>query len=301
MNIVKKTVFGLLKKIKTLPPKLYVKIYYEYYSGKKLNLENPVAFNEKIQWMKVCYQPPILTTLVDKYEVRPYIEKAIGAQYLNELLGVYTSFDEIPLDKLPQRFVLKGAHGCNYNLIVKNKDEVKKSTIKKLVNKWLGRNYYYKSGLEWAYKNVPPRVIAEAYMEEVGKETLNDYKLFCFNGVPKFIQVDLQEDDVDYRCFYNTKWEKEVFNKGKVALYKGEVDEPTNLEEMIELATKLSKPFPFVRVDFYSVNGKTIFGELTFYPSDGRTSFIPEKYNKIIGDMVKLPKIPKGATHISAI
>ena len=171
MNIVKKTLYGLIKKLKFLPPVFYVKVYYEYYSGRKLNLKNPVEFNEKIQWLKVYYQPPILTQLVDKYAVQPYIEKKIGSKYLNDIIGVYKKYEDIDFDALPNKFVLKGTHGSNYNLIVNDKSKLDKKQVKKLVNKWLNRNYYYRSGLEWAYKNAPPRVIAEKFMKEEGIES----------------------------------------------------------------------------------------------------------------------------------
>jgi hypothetical protein len=301
MNIVKKTIYGLIKKLKFLPPEFYVKIYYEYYTGKKINLRNPVGFNEKIQWLKVYYKPDILTKLVDKFEVRSYIKEKIGEQYLNDLLGVYTSYDEIDFDALPDKFVLKGVHGCNYNLIVKDKSRLNKKKVNQLINKWLSRNYYYRSGLEWAYKNIPPRIIAEKFMQEEGKEVLNDYKLFCFNGSPKFIQVDIERKINDSRCYYDTQWQKLPVNRGKPKLHLSEVEKPKNLSEMLELAKILSNPFPFVRVDFYSINGQTIFGEMTFYPADGRYLFKPIKYNRIFGDYMKLPAIPEGKKYIDSI
>lgn len=301
MNIVKKTLYGLIKKLKFLPPEFYVKIYYEYYSGRKLNLKNPLEFNEKIQWLKVYYQPPILTQLVDKYAVRPYIEEKIGTKYLNDILGVYTTFESIDFNTLPNKFVLKGAHGSNYNLIVNDKSKLDRKHVKKLVNKWLSRNYYYRSGLEWAYKNVPPRVIAEKFMKEEGKEVLNDYKFYCCNGVPKFIQIDIGRGIDHTRCFYDLQWGKMSITKGNIPMFKGTLEKPANLDEMIHLAKTLSEPFPYVRVDFFSVNGNTIFGEMTFYPADGRGDFKPIEYNKIVGDYITLPKIPEGKKIIDSI
>lgn len=301
MNPIKKTIYGLIKKLKFLPPPFYMKIYHEYYTGKKLDLDNPKEFNEKIQWIKVFYKPNILSKLVDKYEVRDYVKDVIGDKYLNSILGVYSSVEEVNFDELPNRFVLKGTHGSNYNYIVTNKDKDTIRTSKKKMKKWLGRNYYYRSGLEWAYKNVPPRVIAETFMEEEGKEVLNDYKFYCFNGEPKFVQIDIDRNINNYRCFYDIAWKKLPFTKGKNQLFPDDSPKPENLEEMIELSKKLSKPFPFVRVDFFSVNGKTIFGEMTFYPGDGRTEFNPEKYNRIFGDHLTLPKIPKGKKFIDSV
>ncbi|RLD27058.1 MAG: glycosyltransferase [Bacteroidetes bacterium] len=301
MNIIKKLTYGLIKKLKFLPPAYYIKIYYEYYTDKKLNLKNSIEFNEKIQWIKVFFKPDILTKLVDKYEVRSYVKDKIGEEYLNPMLAVYQSYDEIDFEKLPNQFVIKGTHGCNYNLIVKNKEELNKKEAKRLIKKWLSRNYYYSSGLEWAYKNVPPRVIIENFMKEEGKNNLNDYKIYCFNGQPTLFHIDVDTDKNNYRCFYDLDWQKLPYLKGKLKMYSGEFKKPANLDEMIELAKVLSEPFPFVRVDFYLVNGKTIFGELTFYPGDGRTEFKPDDVNKVIGDYLNLPSIPNHKSFIDSI
>ena len=302
MNPLKKIAYGLLKKMKFLPPVFYVKIYYEYYTGKKMNVKAPRDFNEKIQWIKVFYKPDILTRLADKLEVRNYVRDKIGEQYLNTLLAVYKHADEIVLDALPEQFVLKGTHGCNYNLIVKDKNKITLRRVKRLMRKWLGRNYYYRSGLEWAYKNIPPRVIAEAYMKEEGKDVLNDYKLYCFDGKVKFIHVDIDRNTEKYnRCFYDLEWKKLPFNRGQKSIFEGEVKKPENLREMITLAETLADTFPFVRVDFFSVNGKSVFGEMTFYPGDGRMEFYPEEYNSIIGDYLKLPGLKKGEKYIKTI
>jgi hypothetical protein len=301
MNIFKKSLFGIIKKMKFLPSDFYLKIYHEYYTSEKLDLENPAGFNEKIQWIKLYYRPDILSTLVDKYEVRNYIKEKIGEQYLNSIIGVYTDYNQLNFDEFPNQFVLKGVHGSNYNLIVPDKNKLDKTKAKRLINKWLGRNYYYYSGLEWAYKNIKPKILAENFMKEKGKDVLNDYKFFCFNGIPKFVQIDIDRGIHDYRCFYDTHWEKLPFTKGKPKMYPKELDKPNNLDEMLKLAKTLSEPFPFVRVDFFSVNGKTIFGEMTFYPGDGRTQFKPPKYNKIIGDYLTLPTIPENKSFIDTI
>lgn len=301
MTIFKKIAYGLIKKLKFLPPEFYIKIYYEYYTGKPLNLKSPVEFNEKIQWLKVYYKPELLTKLVDKYEVRDFIKNKIGETYLTELIGVYKSYDEIDFNKLPQQFVLKGTHGSNYNLIVKDKTQLNKAKVRQLVNKWLGRNYYYRGGLEWAYKNVPPRVIAEAFMKDEKNEDLPDYKFFCFNGLPKMVQIDLGRQDHHTRVFYDLSWNKLPITKGKIPMYQGNVDKPETLDEMSKLAKVLSESFPFARVDFFSVNGNTKFGEITFYPGDGRTEFYPEKYNTYFGDLMRLPSIPKNQNYITEI
>lgn len=296
--IMRKIILTLLKRMKFLPQKQYVKIYYEYYSGTKLNYDNVISFNEKISWLKAFYHKPILTQLVDKYAVRSYVEEKAGKKYLNDLLGVYEKASQVNFDELPERFVIKGVHGFRYNLIVKDKSKLNHFKAKMLFRKWLGQNHYYRGGMEWAYKDVKPKLIAEKFLEEKGKEVLNDYKFFCFNGVPKFVQIDMDRGTNNYRCYYNLDWEKLPFNTEKNVFYEGEVNKPENFDEMIDIAKKLAGDFPFVRVDLYAVNGATIFGELTFYPADARKKFVPEKYNKIIGDYIILPEIPTGQTEI---
>src|SRR5690625_734038 len=293
---------GIIKKMKYLPPPLYVKYYYAYYTGKKLDLKNPVKFNEKIQWMKVYYQPDILTKLVDKYHVRDYVKKKIGSKYLNELIAVYDHAKEVKFDALPKQFVLKGTHGCHFNLIVPDKAQLNKLKARFLMHKWMRKNQYYRGGLEWAYKNVKPRIIAEAFLKEKGKTGLNDYKFFCFNGEPLFVQVDVEIEANIHRRFYDMQWNPLPFAKSqKVPSLKEDIQMPLAFEEMKAIARKLADKFPFVRVDLYAIREKIIFGELTFYPSDGRSEFIPEKYNRIWGHKIKLPAIPEGQKVIKEI
>lgn len=286
----KRLLLGLIKKLKFLPPPLYVKVYYQYYIGKKLDLENPREFNEKIQWLKVYYKDPRMTQLVDKYSVRSYVREKVGEKYLNELLGVYESPKEVDFSTLPEKFVIKGVHGCHFNLIVPDKSKLNLRRAGWLMRKWMSKNQYYRGGLEWAYKNVKPRLIAEAYLEEMGKKIINDYKFFCFDGEPKFLQIDLDRGEMDYRCYYDMKWQKLPFGTERNTFYDGEVPRPDNFDEMIEVATALADNFPFVRVDLYNIDGRVLFGEMTFYPADGRKEFVPDKYNQIIGDYLTLPE-----------
>ncbi|MGY5850254.1 ATP-grasp fold amidoligase family protein [Salegentibacter sp. F14] len=278
-----------------------MKFYYEYYTGNKLNLDNPRDFNEKIQWLKVYYHPPILSTLVDKYAVREYVEEKLGPGYLNELYGVYNSEKEVDFDKLPNRFVLKAAHGYNFNLIVRSKKALNVFKTRLTLKKWMSRNQYYRGGKEWAYKHAPARIIAERYLEEIDQQTASDYKFFCFNGQPKYVAVMAEIKGVVYRCNYDLNWNKLPFYRDKVPYFKGEIKRPENFDQMIEVATKLADKFPFVRVDLYDINGKILFGELTFYPADGRWPYLPAHYNKIIGDYMKLPDIPEGQNEITKI
>ncbi len=289
--ILKRFVYGILKKLKFLPPERYVSIYYEYYTGKKLNLAAPVEFNEKIQWLKVYYKPEILTQLVDKYCVREYVKKKLNEDYLNTLLAVYYKANKVDFDQLPERFVLKGAHGYNFNLLVKDKSKLNRTKARFLMHKWMSRNQYYRGGLEWAYKNVQPKLIAEQFLEEAGKSVLDDYKFFCFSGDPKFVQIDMGRGEEDIKAFYDMDWKKLPFTKGKGSKYLGNLRQPENFKAMVVAVKKLAAGFPFVRVDLYNIDGKILFGEMTFYPGDGRQEFYPDEYNKVIGDYLTLPKL----------
>ncbi|MBQ4916299.1 glycosyltransferase [Maribacter sp. MMG018] len=287
--------------MKFLPQELYVKIYYEYYSGNKLDYDNPKDFNEKISWYKVFFRPKILNQLVDKYHVKSYVEKKVGNHILNDTIGVYDSVSKIDFDSLPNQFVIKGVHGFHFNLIVKDKSKLNLLKSKYLLKKWMNKNQYYRGGMEWAYKDVKPLLLVEKYLEEMGQDIINDYKFFCFDGVPKFVQIDLERGINNYRCYYDMDWNKQEFYTEQNPFYTGEVQKPSNFGEMKEVAIKLAEKFPFVRVDLYSIEGKTVFGEMTFYPTDARKRFLPEEYNKIIGDYFVLPKIPEGQKYITSI
>lgn len=291
----KKLLLGLAKKFKRLlPPARFLRIYYEYYTGKPLNLEDPREFNAKIQWMKLYYRPPILNQLVDKYAVRDFVKNRIGPEYLNEVYAVYRSAAELDLDALPQRFVLKGTHGYNQHLLVRDKRALRPVKVRRRMRKWLRRNHYYRGGLEWAYKDVEARVMAEKYLEQQGKASLDDYKYYCFSGSPKMIQVDLGRGGDHKKGYFSTTWEQLPLTKVTHALEELDIPKPKNLEKMTALARKLSEGFPFVRVDFYNIGGKILFGEMTFYPGDGRQEFYPDRYNAIIGSYLELPELQGG-------
>ncbi len=296
----RKAWLGLLKRMKFLPPHKYVGYYYEYYSGHKYNDNNPVRFNEKIQWLKAHYHPKILNQLVDKYAVREYVKEKIGEQYLNACLGVYEDINAIKLDELPNQFVIKGVHGYGYNLIVTDKTKVNWCKAKLKMLKWKHRNQYYRGGLEWAYKDVKPRFMVDKFMEEANHSSLTDYKFYCFHGKPKFLEVHLDRREDHSSAFFDTDFKQLPFRDvPQEMVIKESVPKPENFEEMLELAEKLADRFPFVRVDFYSINGRTVFGEMTFYPADGRDDFIPDAYNYKIGELLTLPQLPKGKNEIT--
>ena len=280
-----------LRKVRLLPSKLYVKIHYEYFSENKLDLNNPKDFTEKIAWYKVFYRPKLLNQLVDKFAVRAFVEEKIGSQFLNTFYGVFDDINEIKFDELPEKFVIKATHTSGHNLIVRNKNKLNLDKTKKLLKKWLKINQYYRIGQEWAYKDVKPRIIIEKYLEQRNQKSLTDFKFYCFDGKAKFIDIHTDREDEHKQGSFDLNFERLPFGVSRFKQIYESPEKPVNLKEMIECAEVLSEKLPFVRVDFYAIDGKTIFGEMTFYPSDGRKKFYPEKYNRIIGDYFTLPKI----------
>ncbi len=260
----------------------YIKKQYKQRTGKRLNLDTPVLYNEKVQHAKLFYRDARLKQLVDKYAVRDYVALTIGEKYLTKLYGVYDSVDEIPFDTLPDKFVMKLTNGSGYNFICEQKTN---KIIKKICSrfkKWLKVDFYM-LGREWAYKDVKNRIICEEFLECDDTYGLNDYKVFCFNGEPKMVQVDFARFTDHKRNLYTPEWE---FIDEKVA-YDNDCDadikRPKNLEEMLECAKKLSAGFPHVRVDFYSIKDRLIFGEMTFYHGAGYLHFENEEYEKELG------------------
>lgn len=267
----------------------YLSRKYELVFGKKLNLENPQTFNEKLQWLKIYDHNPQYTALVDKYAVKRYVAEVMGAQYVIPTLGVWNHFDEIDFDALPEQFVLKCTHDSGGLVICKNKGEMDKAAAKKKLEKSLKRNYYL-SGREWPYKDVPPRIIAEKYMSDGIHEELRDYKLMCFNSKVKatFVCTDRFSEDGLKVTFYDASWKRMPFERHYPAS-KTEIEKPKSYEEMVKLAERVSQGIPFVRVDFYEIAGKPYFGEITFSPGSGFEKFYPEEVDETLGSWLKIP------------
>lgn len=268
--------------------KLFIQCSYKWKMRKKLNLENPKSFNEKIQWLKLYDRNPIYTNLVDKYEVRKYIAKEIGEEYLIPLIGVWDKFDEIDFTKLPQQFVLKCTHDSGGIVICKNKDNFDIKAAKKKLNKSLKRNYYYYSR-EWQYKNVKPRIICEKYMVDETGTGLKDYKIFCFSGIPKIIQVDYNRFIDHKRNIYDVEWNYIPASIQYPTDSNIEIKKPKNLETMLKLAKVLSRNHPHIRIDLYSVSEKIYFGEITFHHGSGYEKFEPESLEMQMGEWIVLP------------
>lgn len=263
----------------------YLKIAYRIEVGEKLNLDNPKSFNEKVQWMKLYDRRPEYTMMVDKYKVKQYVKSIIGEEYIIPTIAVWSRAEEISVDSLPDQFVLKCNHDSGSITICKNKMNI---NVKDLISKYrklLKRNGYW-YGREWSYKDVVPCIIAEPYMVDESGVELKDYKVFCFNGEPKFIQVDFDRFIRHKRNLYTPSWEL-IESEIKYRSDKNhKIDKPYKLDEMITIAKMLSKDIPHVRVDFYSIGKRLYFGELTFYHGSGFEEFRPRQFGEILGDWI---------------
>lgn len=252
------------------------------------DLKNPKELTEKLLWLKLNYYTENYGKYVDKYEVRNYVEKKIGKKYLNELFGVYHSVSQINFDTLPNQFVLKGTHGSGYNIIVEDRSQLNIKQTKKKLNWFLSQNYYDKFQ-EAIYKNVKPRIIAEKYISKIDNYSVVEYKFYCYSGVPKYIYAEKKKLDNIQKCFYDLEWNKILPQKHNPIFIESIFMKPNNLEEMLEVATKLSEGFIFMRVDLYSVGNKITFGELTFFTSAGLIKSTIERFNTEYGDLIELP------------
>ncbi len=269
-----------------LSDKRYLKKKFRQKFGYKLNLKNPETFNEKLQWLKIYDRKPEYTRMVDKYEAKKFVAQKIGEEYIIPTLGVWDAFDEIDFDALPDQFVLKCTHDSGGVTICRDKSKLDREIVKMDMNARLKRNYYW-PGREWPYKNVPPRIIAEEYLENNEKEGLHDYKVWCFNGEPLFVQyISGRAGNCTYEGFYDRNWQFQNFTYlNPMVMYA--VPKPGCLDELLELSKKLSKDTSFLRCDFYILpDGQIKFGEMTFYPMCGMEHWHPEKMDRTLGDKI---------------
>lgn len=254
-----------------------------------LSLDNPRTYNEKLQWMKLYDRNPLYTTMVDKYAVKEYVANIIGEEYIIPTLGVWDSFDEIEFETLPSQFVLKCTHDSGGLVICKDKSKLDRQKAKQKIEASLQTDYYA-IGREWPYRNVPRKIIAEQYMEDSITKELRDYKFFCFNGKVKWLLIatDRQNREEPYFDFFDDDFNYLDMRQGHP---NAPVlpEKPKCFDLMKELAAKLSKDLPQVRVDFYEVDGKVYFGELTFFHHGGWTPFDPEEWDYTFGNEIKLP------------
>lgn len=267
----------------------YLKLKYRRRMGKELNLDNPQTFNEKLQWLKLHDRNPLYTSLVDKASVKSIVAGIIGSQYIIPTIGEWDRFEDILWEELPDQFVLKCTHDSGGNVICKDKNSFNIENAQKILAGSLKRNFYY-LGREWPYKDVKPRIIAEPYLED-STGSLNDYKIYVFNGKAKalLIATDRQKTGADVKFdFFDHNGQHLPFRWGhENAIPTPKL--PADFNRMKDMAELLGKEFSAVRIDFYDVDGNIYFGEITFFPSCGWTPFEPEEWDYTFGSWLKLP------------
>lgn len=278
---------------KRMSDEKYLSWVYYLRTGKHLNLDHPKTFNEKIQWLKLHNTSEECTRSVDKYEVRQLIAEKIGEEYLIPMLGCWESFDEIDFVKLPDQFVLKCTHDSGSVVICRDKNTFNKQAAKAKLEAAMKHNFFW-TGREYPYKNVKPRIICEQLMKDNNSDDLVDYKFFCFGGQPKVLfyasERFTSKDKVAKFDFYDMDLNHMPI---KSAGHENSVNPPAVSPELFnkmkELCCVLSAGYPHVRVDFYVINDKIYFGEITFHHDGGFVQLEPEEWNTTFGEWIKLP------------
>ena len=256
------------------------------------NSKNPKTFTEKLHWLKIYNSTPLKSRLTDKYAVRSWIAEKIGDEYLIPLLGVWNDFDDINFDDLPNQFVLKCNHGSAMNIIVRDKNSFDVQKARERINAWLSWDYGMWATLEIHYTRIDRKIIAEKFMANGDLPDLVDYKFWCFSGKPTYCKcmtgrsTDLKID------YFDMNWQHMNYeqNNHPNSDHPEKIPPPKNFELMKKLAATLAEGFSFVRVDFYEIEDKVYFGEMTFTPGAGNFYYKSEGTDEYLGELLKLPK-----------
>ena len=277
-----------------MPDDKYLKKYYKSETCRPLNLEHPELFSEKLQWMKLYDRKPVYTDMVDKIKAKEYVGSIIGQEHIIPLLGEWDDADDIDFDALPEQFVLKCNHNSGAGLcICKNKANLDFAAVRKTLNAGLHGDYYLEKR-EWPYKHVKKKIFAEQLMVDESGTELKDYKLYCFGGEPKLIQIDYKRFTPEHRRnYYSPDWEFIDITYDCANDPNANIPKPKQLDELLSVARTLSKDLPFIRVDLYLIYDQIYFGELTFFPTAGFAFFDPIEYEYLLGSWIHLPEKPE--------
>ncbi len=273
-----------------VPDEEFLRRMYRIQMGREPDLETPKTYTEKLQWLKLHDHRPEYTQMVDKYAVKEYVARKIGPEYVIPLLGVWDRAEDIDFDALPDRFVLKTTHDSGGIVVCTDKSTLDIPKARQRLKHFLSRNYY-DHNREWPYKHVPPRIIAEAYMEDRETGELRDYKFFTFGGVPRvlYIAQGRGRGEPTVADFYDMEFNHLPFTIDH-DMAPVPPQRPRCFEQMQHLAARLSEGTPQLRVDFYEVNGRVYFGEMTFFHCSGMAPFHPDSWDRTFGDWVQLPE-----------
>lgn len=280
----------LMRAMRFLPDRIYVQLMYYHFFKRFVDLNKPITYNEKLQWLKLFYHNPEYTNLVDKYSVKEYVAEKIGEKHIIPTLGVYNTPEEINFENLPNQFVLKCNHDSGSIVICKDKSTFDKKHALDILRKGMKRNGYW-YGREWPYKNVKPIIIAEQYIEDSETHDLKDFKFFCFDGYVDNVMmvVDRYSEHPKFYHF-DRSWKICHYNRlGRTLSDDFTLPKPNNIEQMFEIAEILSKGFPEVRIDLYDVDDQIYFGEYTFFNESGFETGFDYQSDKHLGDLIKLP------------
>lgn len=289
MNTLQKNIilapFNLLYKI---APKFELGLLFRIKQGYKLNLKNPKTYNEKIQWIKINDKNPLMPMCVDKYTVRKYVKSKGCSKILNHLLWEGDNPKLIPFEKLPEKFVIKVTHGSTFNIICTDKKTLNISKTKRNLAKWLKTKFLPCYG-EWFYGLEKPKIIIEEFIES--KDGIKDYKVFCFNGKPKYIGVYGNRDSEGHNPtqeLYSIDWKLINGKTGKMRDPDVFTERPKLLNELIKYSQILSEDFLHARVDFFIENGRIYFGEITFTSGAGFDRFSSYEFDLEVGSNLEL-------------
>ena len=282
---------------KPLSDTVYLKIAYRIKKKKPLNLDNPITLDEKIQWLKLHNRSKLLNTFVDKITAKKLVSDIIGDEYIIPTIGVWDSFDQIDFDVLPNQFVLKCNHDSHSVIICKDKTTFDFRKARKTLEHGLKTNYYW-HGREWVYKDIKPRILAERYInDDSTNDELTDYKFYCFGDyVDSVLVCQKRSSGKPQFYFFDKEWNLKRYNKmGKCAPQNFTIEKPENLNQMFEIAAKLSKNSgaPFVRVDLYNVRGRPYFGEMTYAPCNGMDTGRLYETDLYFGSLIHLEGMDK--------
>ncbi len=274
-----------------LSPVLFVKRRYKKIYGRSIKLRKPETFDEKLLWLMLYWKHPLKTECADKYTMRSYVEQKGWGHILPELLGVYENSSAIDYDTLPDKFVLKCTHGCGFNIICTNKEEFVRDDAKTKLDKWMKIDYSKVAG-ELHYHSMKPRIINEKFLDDLAGELPVDYKVFCFDGKVHCTLIVQERKIAKHQAvfdYYDREWKTKLPYSHSSLRADRNVGKPAAYDEMLEVAEVLSKPFPFVRMDFYDIKGKAILGEMTFTPSGGIDKGFTDLCQSTLGNLIKLP------------
>lgn len=269
-----------------IPDKLMISIQFRLLLGRSMDWKSPKTYNEKLNWLKLYGSSDTYSVYVDKYKVREFVAEKIGEEYLVPCLGVWSKFNDIDWNILPEKFVLKCNHGSHCSMICTNKDTFDYNVAEKNFNSWMKRDWYWLYR-EKPYKGITPCIIAEQFIGK-GEMVPEDYKVFCYNGVPKLVRVDVDRysNHITYN-YYTIDWERSELQFTEIS--RERTPRPTCLNEMLRLSSVLAQNFKHVRVDWYIVDGNLYFGEMTFFNSAGYdTDFIKYEDDLLFGRDLQL-------------